>query len=116
MKIASKVASLGKCLARLHLDALLTLSDIEEAWEGAINVRIYVFPRLDVEDRIAFTDLPDKDPFFELADFLVWPIGILWHRWHRLVSNWAHVVIVAMIDVGLVLRPETLLEIFESRR
>ena len=110
------MAPLGKCLACLHLDALLTLPDIKEAREGAIYVRVYVFPCFNVKDWIAFTYFSDQDPIFELTDFFIQPVSILWHRRHRFVSDWAHVVIVAVIDVGLILGPQACLQILKCSR
>ena len=82
MKVASEVATLGKSLASFHLHSLLALSNIEEAREGAIYVRLDILPLLDMKDGIALAYFTDKNPILELTDLFVGAIGILWHCWN----------------------------------
>ena len=98
------MTSFCESFARLHLYTLLTLADIVEAWERAIYVSIYLFPRLAVEDRIALGNFTDDDPVCKLTDFLVWLVSVLRHGGHGFIPDGAHVVVVTVVDVGLVLR------------
>ena len=79
MKVASEVATLSESLGSFHLHTLLALSNIEEAGEGTIYVRLDILPLLDMENGITLAYLTNKNPILELANLFVGAIGILWH-------------------------------------
>ena len=82
MKVASEVATLSESLGSFHLHSLLALSNIVEAGEGTVYVRLDILPLLDMENGITLAYLTNKNPILELANLFVEAIGILWHSWN----------------------------------
>jgi len=107
------VAPLSECLGCLGLHALLALSDVVKAREGAVDIRVDLLPGLHVEHWVALRDLSDDNPVAEFADLLLSTVGILGHSGCLFEANRAHVVIVAVIDIGFRIAFETLLKVFQ---
>lgn len=103
VEIATQMSAFCESFTSFKLNALFTFSDIVESREGTIYVCINFFPGLDMENGIAFRDLSDDYPVFELTDFFVEAIGILGHSRNLFEAHWAHIVIVAMVDVCFVI-------------
>lgn len=102
MEIPAQVAPLREGFRCLHLDSLLRLPDVEEAGEGAVDVRVDVFPGLDMEHGVALRYFANDDPLSELTDLFLRFVRVGWHRRRRFESDWAHVVVVAVVDVCFV--------------
>lgn len=111
MQIASKLASFGECFARFGLDALFTFPDVEESWEGTVNVSVDFMPGFDMEDRVHPRDLPNNNPVCPLANLMCLAVRQVRHRGCALEAHWAHVVVVAMVDVGFGVTFQSLLQI-----
>ena len=103
------MATLCESFGCFHLNSLLTLSNIVESREGAIYICVDLFPSFDVEDRVALRDFTDENPVLELTDLLIRLVAVLRHCWHLLKANRTHIMIVTMVDVGLILRLQTIL-------
>lgn len=113
VEVAALVASLSERLARLLLDSRLALPDIEELRERALDVSDYIGPSLRVEHRVALGYFTDDDPRVVLSDVLHETVGLHGLRRRVFEAYGAHVVIVAVVDVGAVFRPQTILQLLE---
>lgn len=100
MKVATQVATLRERFGCLHLNALCTLADIVEARESTINIGVDLFPGFDVEHRVTLRDFADDNPVAELTDLFVCLVRILGHGRGLFVPDRAHIVVVAMVDIG----------------
>ena len=114
VQIAAKTFSLGELFSCLLLDAFLASSYIVEPRECAVDVGVDVFPWFDVERGVHLGDFTDDDPVLELSDLFVGFVGIVLEAGGRFEADWAHVVVPAVIYVGLLLILETLLQLFEG--
>ena len=103
MEIASKVFAFREALASLNLYSSFALSDVEKTREGAIDVSVDVFPRLDMEHGIHLRYLANDYPVAQLSDLRQGLVSVSLLGWGGLKTYWAHVVVVAVIDVCLLL-------------
>ena len=114
VQIAAKTFSLGELFSCLLLDTFLASSDVVEPRECAVDVGVDVFPWFDVESWVHLGDFTDDDQVLELSDLFVGFVGIVLEAGGRFEADWAHVVVPAVIYVGLLLILETLLQLFEG--
>ena len=67
-----------------------------------------------MESWVHLGDFTDDDPVFELSDLFVGFVGIVLEGGDRFEADRAHVVVPAVIYVGLLLILETLLQLFKG--
>lgn len=82
------------------LDPDLALSDVVKVRESTIDVGDYLVPLLGVKARVALGYFTDNNPGVKLSDVFVHGICIDWLIWCLLEADGAHVVVVAVIDIG----------------
>ena len=107
------MATLCKCRARFSLHTYLTLSDVVKVGEGAVYVSEDVIPGLAMEDRIAPGCVSNHDPIDKLTYLLARTIRVRRYDWGGLEADGYHIVVIAMIDVGLLVAPQSLFQIFQ---
>ena len=99
MQVAAFVLALGEGLAGLALHPDFALPDVVEFWECAVDISHYLLPLLRVEAWVTFRDLTNDDPSIELRDVFVQRVSIDRAGRGLLEADWAHVMVVAMVDV-----------------
>ena len=90
----------------LLLHANFALSDVIEFWESTIDICHYLLPFLGVEARVALGDFTDDDPSIELGDVLVQGVRVDGPSGRLLEADRAHVMVVAVVDVSSISRPQ----------
>jgi hypothetical protein len=100
--------ALGERLAGLVLNPDLALPDVIEFWESTVDISDYLFPFLRVEAWVALRDLTNDDPSIELRDILVQRVCIDRSGGSLLEADRAHVMVVAVVDIGSVSRSQAI--------
>ena len=114
MQISAQAPALSVLFRSLHLNAFLAFPDVKEPWERAVYVSVYLFPSFDVERRVHSRYFTDYDYVLELRYFFSGLVGVMLVGWGSLKADWAHVVVIAVVDVCLFLVLETSFQFFPS--
>ena len=100
MKISTLVDTFGEGRARFGLDSGALFTDVDELGKLAVNVLVDVVPVDSVKHGVHFWNLADDDPIAEQFDFFFLFVGVEGELRSILKSDWAHVVVIAVVDVA----------------
>lgn len=96
------------------LYACFGFSYIHELRETTIDISNYLLPPFGMKAWVTFGDLADYDPGVEFGNILCDAIGIKWPCRGHFEAYWAHVMVVAVVDVGPVFRLKAFFEILQG--
>jgi len=100
MQVTTLVSSFSERFALLLLDTCLTLANVEELGEGAVDVSEDHLPRLGVEHGVALGYFSHNNPVLVLIGFGILLVSVLRGGRSGFKANRAHIVVVAVVDVS----------------
>lgn len=115
VQVAAEVFAFGEGRTCFVLHSCLTFSNIEKTREGAVNISVDVGPLLRVKDWIALADLADDNPVDEFSNIAVFFVGVLGVGRCGFETNGAHVVVIAVINIGLLFVFQSITQLIQTR-
>ena len=114
MEVSALVSTFGEGFRSFLLDASFRFSYIHELRESTIDISNYLLPSFGVKAWVTFGDLADYDPGVKFGNILREAVRI--NRLHRshFEAYWAHVMVVAVVDVSPVFRLKAIFQILEG--
>ena len=114
MQIPTLMLTLRKCFRSFFLNSHFTFTNVKELRKGAVDVCDDVFPFFYVEARVAFGDFADDYPCIEFVNVSHHRVCVDGLDGCAFESDGTHVMIVAMVDVCMGIRLQSLNQIIKS--